>query len=188
MVRVYDNSAAIFRKTRELYGALSNMASGYPLTVGDHVFESSEALYQACRYPDHPDVQAEIAAEKNAFKSKLIAKAHKAKTRPDWEQGARVAVMHWAIRVKLIRHLDRFGEVLLSTGMRPIVEFSSKDGFWGALPQRDGTLVGENMLGILLSDLREEIICNPDALAELNPPDLPNFLLMGRPVPVLRPA
>ena len=36
-----------FRKTREEYGGLSNMASGYPIYIGKKKILTSEALYQA---------------------------------------------------------------------------------------------------------------------------------------------
>ena len=37
--------------------ALSNMAGGFPLVVNDIRIRTSEALYQACRFPHMPDVQ-----------------------------------------------------------------------------------------------------------------------------------
>jgi len=65
--------------------------------------------------------------------------------------------MRWCIRVKLVQNWRRFSSLLLATGNRPIVEKSWKDSFWGAKPLEDGRLVGRNVLGRLLMELREEL-------------------------------
>jgi len=50
--RKYKKEEVItFRSTKESFGALSNMASGFSILVNDVIIPSSEALYQACRYP-----------------------------------------------------------------------------------------------------------------------------------------
>ena len=36
-------------KTKEVFGGLSNMASGYPLQINGVCILTTEALYQACR-------------------------------------------------------------------------------------------------------------------------------------------
>lgn len=61
------------------------------------------------------------------------------------------------LRVKLAQHWDRFGSLLLATGQRPIVEESKKDVFWGARPVDEHSLVGVNVLGRLLMELRDEM-------------------------------
>jgi len=38
-------------ETKEAFGGLSNMAGGYGLQVNGIHIPSSEALYQACRFP-----------------------------------------------------------------------------------------------------------------------------------------
>ena len=51
-IREYDRAkSAVFRKTKERFGALSNMAGGFPLHVNGVKIRTSEALYQACRFP-----------------------------------------------------------------------------------------------------------------------------------------
>ena len=49
-----------FRKTNEEYGGLSNMAGGYLIYLNDAKILTSEALYQACRFPDFPDIQSQV--------------------------------------------------------------------------------------------------------------------------------
>ena len=53
--------------------------------------------------------------------------------------------MRWCLRVKLAENWRSFGDLLLATGDRPIVEESKKDTFWGARPREDGALVGQNV-------------------------------------------
>lgn len=186
---LYDGAACVvFFKTREAWGGLSNMASWFPLRVGAVTTPSSEALYQACRFPAYPDLQRVILAEKNPMKAKMLSKPHRAeKTRPDWEAagpsslGVRVEVMRWALRVKLHCHPESFGSILLATGLGDIVEKSRRDPFWGAIDRGDGTLEGENVLGRLLMELREELRGHGPP-ARVEPPPVPGFLLLGEPV------
>jgi len=168
---------------------LSNFAGSFPLVVNGAAIRTTEALYQACRFPHLPDLQRAIVAERNPMRAKWTARAHAAQSRPDWA-AVRVEVMRWCLRVKLAQHPETFGHVLRATGRRPIVEDSARDRFWGAVPADGATLVGRNVLGRLLSELRDET-----ALAETGMPSvvlplaLPRFDLEGTPIgPVERPA
>lgn len=75
-----------FRKTTEKWGGLSNMAKGYPLLVNGIPIQSSEILYQACRYPDYPDIQKAIITQGNPYEAKQTARSFEAKTRAGWEK------------------------------------------------------------------------------------------------------
>lgn len=75
--------------------------------------------------------------------------------RGDWADPTkeiRICSMLWVLELKLSNNRV-FREALLATGDKPIVEVSKKDDFWGCLPDGD-ILVGQNILGLLLSDLR----------------------------------
>jgi hypothetical protein len=78
--------------------------------------------------------------------------------------------------------------VLLSSGDRKIVERSRKDRFWGAVPVEDDLLEGENRLGKLLMELRDEVaepLCSSQeksALPGLVPPEIANLSLLGQPL------
>ena len=150
-----DNSVS-FRQTKERYGGLSNMAPGFPIVVNGIRIPTSEALYQACRFPNRPDVQRQIVRQRSPMTAKMKAKRFINDTRHDWDS-VRVNVMRWCLRVKLAQNWTTFGRLLLSTGDAPIVEDSRKDAFWGAKRTDDGELVGTNALGRLLMELREEL-------------------------------
>jgi ribA/ribD-fused uncharacterized protein len=152
------------------------------MTVNGIYVRSSEALYQSAKFPHLPHVQREIIAETNPMTSKRIAQKYRREVRSDWFE-INVSVMKWAIRVKLVQNLKTFGMALIETGSSHIVESSSRDSFWGAIPSRDGrTLVGKNTLGVILTELRTAYYAGDQRLLSVSPPDVPDFLLYGEPV------
>ncbi len=185
-IRTYQRDQVIwFRKTNEAYGGLSNMAPGYPISLFGRQIRTAEALYQACRFPHLPQVQAMILNERSPMTAKMRSKPYRDDSRPDWDR-VRVPIMKWCLRAKLLNNWDSFSRLLLSTDDRPIVEDSRKDAFWGAIPDKDtGTLVGENTLGRLLMELRSKLLCDPDALKMLQPLPIEHFRLIERQVPVI---
>lgn len=187
--RVYrKQDCAVFLKTNEKFGGLSNMAGGYPLFVNDVRILTSEALYQACRFPHLPDVQRLIIEQRSPMTAKMKSKPYRKDSRSDWN-AVRVNIMRWCLRVKLVQHWERFGDLLLSTGDCPIVEHSRRDPFWGAKPVDAETLSGLNVLGRLLMELRE-ILRGPEAdtLKVVQPPAVSQFLLYDQPIGVVNSA
>ena len=181
--RTYDRSCSVvFLKTKDPFGGLSNMAGGFPLVVNGVSIRTSEALYQACRFPHLPDVQRLIIAQRSPMTAKMKSKPYRHDSRADWNR-VRVNVMRWCLRVKLAQNWGVFGKLLLDTGSRPIVEQSRKDAFWGTRPANDRTLVGTNVLGRLLMELRERIKAEPrENFRRVEPLPIANFLLGGRPI------
>ncbi|ACK71611.1 conserved hypothetical protein [Gloeothece citriformis PCC 7424] len=180
--RTYNRQECItFRKTSEPFGGLSNMAGGYPLLVNGISILTSEALYQACRFPHLPDVQKLIIAQRSPMTAKMKSKPYRNQSRPDWDK-VRVNIMRWCLRVKLIQNWERFGKLLLSTQDKPIVEDSPKDNFWGAIPNDSNQLIGVNVLGRLLMELRELLKQSPDFLKSVEPPAISDLLLLDKPI------
>jgi ribA/ribD-fused uncharacterized protein len=149
-----SDTSVIFRKTNEEFGGLSNMAAGFQLEIHGRLWRTSEALYQALRFPDFPDVQEEIWKEASPMAAKMKSKPHRAsKSRADWDH-VRVDLMFWCLEVKLYQNQTNFGGLLQRTGTQDIVESSARDQFWGATEQASGSLYGQNVLGRLLMRLR----------------------------------
>jgi len=160
------------------------MASGYPLQINGIRILTSEALYQACRFPHMPEVQREIIRQRSPMTAKMKSKPHRKDSRPDWYE-VRHKVMRWCLRVKLAQNYEEFGRLLLATCDKPIVEQSRKDDFWGAkLADESGDiLVGQNVLGRLLMELREKLKDDAAGVLKTLPPlDIPDFMLLGKPV------
>ncbi len=186
--------------TDEFFGGLSNMASGYPVTVTIAIPEeigeaadtwsaddfridipTSEALYQALRFPERQELQHLIIAQNSPMTAKMKSKVYRdLHTREDWDD-VRVDVMRWCLRVKLAQNWETFGDLLRETGARQIVEDSRKDDFWGAKPTDDGRLLrGRNVLGKLLMELRDELTGEaPERLQTVEPLGIPDFVLYG---------
>lgn len=186
-VVIYQASeCCIFRKTKEEYGGLSNMASGYPLEVNGIKILSSEALYQALKFSDYPTVQEKIILQKSPMAAKMVAKPYKDCIRKDWEE-VRISVMRWCLQTKLAQNYIKFGLLLKSTGQRTIVEDSRRDTFWGAV--RFGKeLRGANVLGQLLMELREQYYkqrCSDDMLV-VHPLDIVDFKIFERPIQMIK--
>lgn len=184
-LRTYVRSeVVVVYKTKEAFGGLSNMAAGYPLQINGVCISTTEALYQACRFPHMPDVQREIIGQHSPMTAKMKSKPHRKNSRPDWEE-IRHKVMRWCLRVKLAQNYEEFGRLLLATRNQPIVEQSRKDDYWGAKVVDDAadTLVGQNVLGRLLMELREKLKDDTEGALKTVPPlGISDFVLLGKPI------
>lgn len=189
LVRTYIRGEVIVvYKTKEDFGGLSNMASGYPLLINGVRILTTEALYQACRFPHMPEVQREIIGQHSPMTAKMKSKPYRKDSRPDWGE-VRHKVMRWCLRVKLAQNYEEFGRLLLATRDRPIVERSRKDDYWGAkLAGNSGdTLIGQNILGRLLMELREKLKDDADGVLKTVPPlGIPDFLLLSKPIEAIK--
>lgn len=150
-----EADCAIIHKTKERFGELSNMCSGFPIEYDGKLWYSTEALYQCCRFPGRTDLHDQINV-KNAMLAKMKSKPPRAQTRADWLD-VRVPAMEAVLRLKIDQHLDRITDVLAMTGTMPIVEKSRRDVFWGAKQSAPGEITGENVLGLLWMLMREEL-------------------------------
>ncbi|MFN5860595.1 MAG: NADAR family protein, partial [Pseudanabaena sp.] len=141
---------------------------------------TSEALYQACRFPHLPEVQRLIIAERSPMTAKMKSKPYRDNSRVDWDI-VRTKVMRWCLQVKLVQNWEKFSELLLETGDLPIVEDSRKDDFWGAKPEDEEILTGANVLGRLLMQVREQIKTGEITSETIvKPLPIQNFLLYGQ--------
>lgn len=189
LLRTYVRSeVVVVYKTKEVFGGLSNMASGYPLQINGVRILTTEALYQACRFPHMPEVQREIIGQHSPMTAKMKSKSHRKNSRQDWSE-VRQKVMRWCLRVKLAQNYDEFGRLLLATCDQPIVEQSRKDDFWGAkLADNAGDiLVGQNVLGRLLMELREKLKGDEEGALKTVPPlGINEFTLLGIPIETVK--
>ena len=95
--------------------------------------------------------------------------------------------MRWCLRVKLAQNWKTFACLLLETSFGPIVERSGKDDFWGAKPIDGNALVGRNVLGRLLMELRQSILeGDVEQSSEVPPLRISEFLLFGDPIDCVR--
>lgn len=174
-IRRYLKSECVtFKSTKGKYGALSNMAPDFPIQINGVEIFTSEALYQALRFPDYPEIQKEILNFKSPISAKKFGRQHLDKTRPDWKNN-RFRIMKFCIEVKLYQNWNKFSSELLKTGDKSIVEYTDKDKVWGATDEGE-YYEGTNALGRLLMELREKIHRD---IFFITIPEIDNFRLFG---------
>ena len=126
-MRTYiEEQACAFRFTKAAWGAFSNFQPlAVPILAGPVSFGTSEAAYQACKFPAHPDVQQRIAEAPTAREAAAIGRTPGLGIDPGWNE-QRVDVMRWVLRMKREANAAEIDAVLAETGERPIVEVSSR--------------------------------------------------------------
>ena len=184
-VKTYKvNDVAVFKKTNERFGGLSNMCAGYGLNINGVIIPTAEHIYQACRYPLFPAVQNAIIKERSPMTAKMISKKYLSGTRQDWDN-VRFSIMRWVLEIKLSQNWEKFSEVLRQTEDKPIVEVSHKDKFWAAVQTDSNTLVGVNALGRLLMYIRDRYVVANDHRCCIEPPNVVGLMLYGNPIGVV---
>lgn len=175
-------NAAIFKENNGPYGAFSNMSSRHPLVVNDIKIRTVEALYQSFKFTSHPEIQQVIIEQKSPMAAKYKAIKYKEFIRKDWDD-IKLSIMEWCIRVKITQNYASFGNMLLETGDSSIVEYSSRDSFWGADYIDVNLLSGENHLGKILMKLREELKTTSSSTSfDVTTPKIGNLFLYGEPI------
>ena len=156
-MRIYARSQVCgFRFSREIWGELSNFRTlTASIVAGPCTFDTSEALYQACKFAARPDIQQRIAEAPTPRAAAAIGRTQGLGIDPNWN-AQRVDVMRWVLRMKREANETEIDAVLSATGERPIVEVSTRDPWWGARPVAD-RYEGRNVLGRLWMEFRQHL-------------------------------
>ena len=176
MYNLNDKNVIFFKKTKEKWGGLSNMAGGYPIYINEIEIYTSEAIYQAMKFTDK-NIQQEIIEKKSPMTAKMVAKKYKKFIRNDWEI-IKVKIMRWALLLKLMFNYEKFGSLLQETDNKIIVELSHKDKFWGCVfsDEENRIVEGENILGRLLMEVREKTLHKYEKVVS---PKIEKFIFLG---------
>lgn len=147
-----------FTKVALPYGWLGNMAP-YSINHDGKLWLTAEALFQALRFDD-PAIKEAIREAKSPFQAKMIAKAHKEQMVVVERSEQDVDNMRLVLRLKVSQHHE-LARQLLDTAAEVIVEDatshpSGSAKFWGQVC-KEGEWVGENRLGRLWMEIREEL-------------------------------
>jgi len=190
-----------FTKITDPAGVLSNM-NALAVTAGGRKWSSTEALYQACRFPDHQEVQELIWSENSPMAAKLRSKSYR-KTEGCGDWGAvQIPVMEWCLWLKLAFNFRFVYWPLRQNADRPLVEISARrkpretDLLWGTgvSPADPDSVTGCNVLGKLWMIIRSDVLApQPDGsslgIPELTTkfsvvpaPPVPRLILFGQPV------
>ena len=147
-----------FTKVRLPHGWLGNMAP-YPVTHNGRLYRTTEALFQALRF-DSNETREEIRAEKSPMSAKMRAKGYRDQMVVVPQSDVDVANMKAVLRLKLNHHRSLAAK-LRESGDATIIEDCTRRQrgsglFWGAA-LIDGEWQGENVLGRLWMELRDEL-------------------------------
>ena len=154
-VRWHRDGSVCFNRRSVRYSNLSNMAQGFPVVVAGQRYVSVEHVYQGSRFTDDSERRKLVLAEPTPLGAKKRARrALAGEIREDWDD-VKSSIMANCLRLKAEQHVA-FRRLLQSTGDLILVEESSRDDWWGAIPVSDTELEGRNMLGLLLMELRIE--------------------------------
>lgn len=165
-----------FTKVSLPFGWMGNMAP-YPVVYEGQEYKTTEALFQALRFEDFPDIQQKIMAEKSPMSAKLVAKEHKQLLIDNGYEvmGTKdVENMRLCVKLKLEQHPD-LAQQLVDTGNAVIIEncTSRPEGsgvFWGSAKQDNGSWVGKNVLGEVLMDFRDKLQHNKELQVSIEQP------------------
>jgi ribA/ribD-fused uncharacterized protein len=135
------------------YAFLSNFEQS-PFTVDGITFPTVEHWFQAFKTLDPREFRA-IAAAETPGKAKRMGRH--VILRPDWEE-VKVDVMREGLRKKFA--IPEFRVKLLATGDEELMEGNTwHDNTWGnCVCAKCQNIPGRNMLGMLLMELRQEIM------------------------------
>eukprot|EP01059_Diplonema_ambulator_P003742 TRINITY_DN13451_c0_g1_i1.p1 TRINITY_DN13451_c0_g1~~TRINITY_DN13451_c0_g1_i1.p1 ORF type:complete len:186 (+),score=42.78 TRINITY_DN13451_c0_g1_i1:40-558(+) len=149
-----------FYSTRGVHGCFSNFSS-HPVVIDGRRYATTEHYFQAMKFVGSP---VDMEAVADAPSPKLAAQMGRDRKRPlrkDWEL-VKDDVMRTALEAKFSQHAS-CRETLLGTQGLFLVEHTANDKYWAdggdqewdlSTPERN---IGRNMLGILLTELRDRI-------------------------------
>ncbi|HBN76292.1 MAG TPA: DUF1768 domain-containing protein [Planctomycetaceae bacterium] len=139
-------------------GWLGNM-SPFPIEHEDKTFRTTEALFQYLRFTDDSIIE-EIRSRKSPMSAKMATKKNRSQMIIEPMGEKDLDNMRCVLRLKIEQHPELIGE-LLATGQEEIIEDCTKrphgsGKFWGAA-FKDSKWIGENWLGFLWMEIREEL-------------------------------
>lgn len=148
-----------FTKVKLPHGWLSSM-SAFPITFNGKEWRTNEHLFQALRFNDET-IMEEIRLCRSPMSAKFFAKKNADKMVVEPKSKADLDNMKMVLRLKIDQHPE-IKKALLETGNEMIVEDVTKRGikgnnlFWG-MAHVDGDWIGENILGNIWAELRQEM-------------------------------
>lgn len=148
-----------FTKVSLPNGWLSNM-SPHPVAAFGRTWKTAEALFQACRFSDD-SIREHIRLQSSPMGAKLAAKSRKNLMTVEPMSDVDLINMRFVLVQKVLQH-SFIAQSLIETGDSIITEDctrrkSSKSAlFWG-MAQIDNVWVGQNHLGLLWMEVRDEL-------------------------------
>lgn len=147
----------LFYRQDEPYGEFSNFSS-HPFKLNGRMWPTSEHYFQAQKFAGTEHEETVRNAKTPSVAAKL-GRSRSLPLRADWET-VKDNVMRAALRAKFEQH-PKLKSLLLSTRDVELIEHTRNDSYWA--DGGDGT--GKNRLGILLMELRAELVLKTEPTA-----------------------
>ena len=151
-----------FYKVNEPYGYFSNF-SPYPIFIDNEKWNTVEHYFQASKF-DNIEIKKKIQLMQSPMQAAHEGRNKKNIIRGDWEL-VKENIMYNALKCKFTQH-PKLMHDLLSTKNCLIVEHTSNDNYWGD----GGDGKGKNKLGVLLMQIRDELLEQVNDVSVVLPP------------------
>ena len=149
-----------FKKVAEEYGWMGNMAP-YPIKFDGKVWRTSEALFQSMRFDDD-NVKEIIRGEKSPMGAKMKAKKNRDQMVVFPMSELDVENMRKCVKMKFDAHPQLKRQLMNTKDAFIYEDIGNRNGerhkFWGAKKLSESEGDGNNMMGKILMDLREEYL------------------------------
>lgn len=146
----------LFYRQNDPWGEFSNFST-HPFRLKGRVWPTSEHYFQAQKFAGTEHEETVRNAKTPSMAAKL-GRSRSLPLRTDWEI-MKEDVMRDALRAKFDQH-PKLKALLLSTGDAELIEHTRNDRYWA--DGGDGT--GKNRLGILLMELRAELVLKTEPI------------------------
>lgn len=151
-----------FYKVNEPYGFFSNF-SAHPIFIDNERWNTVEHYFQASKFDDK-QIKKKIQSFESPMKAAAEGRNKKNTLVENWEL-IKDTVMYKALKCKFIQH-PKLMQELLSTRACILIEHTTNDDYWGD----GGDGQGQNQLGVLLMQLREELFKEVEDVLMVFPP------------------
>ena len=149
-----------FKKVAEEYGWMGNMAP-CPIKYNGKVWLTSEALFQSMRYDDD-SIKEMIRVEKSPMGAKMKAKKYRDQMVVVPMSELDVENMRKCVKMKFDAHPQLKRQLMNTKDAFIYEDIGNRNGerhkFWGAKKLSEIEGDGNNMMGKILMDLREEYL------------------------------
>jgi ribA/ribD-fused uncharacterized protein len=137
--------------------------SPHPIDYNGYHYRTAEALFQALRFKNHPEIQEQIRDQKSPMAAKMKARKNRELLNrgEKWDEAASdIPLMKKCLELKLDQHPE-LTDKLIETGDAIIIEDCTTHDresarFWGAVNE-DGTWIGKSVFGDIWMEIREEL-------------------------------
>lgn len=140
--------AILFRKEDKKWGCFSNFFLA-PIVIDGYEYKTTEHYYQSMKASNIEDHEFIASAE---TPKEARERGRSCKIRENWEE-IKENVMRIALSTKFYQH-PQLKEILIESGSEKLIEWAPWDNYWGNGPTGNG----ENRLGVLLMEIRDDII------------------------------